>query len=237
MSEALVQRVRDCRLRLTGAPWGFAQENAVEIARHWSRRLADNPSFFNGRVLVLERYDLRGGVLDARFMETDFANFLYWKDMGYPRAGAIDGFGSALIRACGGEVLLARQTAGHLNAGLTYMPGGFIDPRDVLADGTVDIDASVVRELVEETGLSAAHFDRPPGYLVTILPFQVSIAVEFVSRLAADELRQLLVSELGRQSDPELEDFVIFRRAPAMEEGNVAEFSLHALAAVFEEAT
>jgi len=232
---AQVHRVRECRLRLTAGPWVFALDNAAAIARHWGNRLADNPSFFNGRVLVMETFDINGDVLDAGFMETEFASFLYWKDRGYPEAGAYDGFGSALIRASGGEVILARQRAGNVNAGLIYMPGGFIDPRDVTADGSVDIDASIERELLEETGLSACAFDRQPGYLVTILPFQVSIAVEFVSPLTAEELRRSLVSEIGRQSDPELEDFVIYRRAPRADDQDVVAFSRHVLAAVLDE--
>jgi len=236
VSMAQVHRVRECRLRLTGSQWLFSRENAAAISRHWSNRLADTPSLFNGRVLVMEAFDLSGDVLDAGFMETEFASFLYWKDSGYPEAGAFDGFGSALIRARGGEVLLARQRAGNVNAGLIYMPGGFIDPRDVTADGGVDIDASVSRELLEETGLSACEFKRQPGYLVTIMPFQVSIAVEFVSPLAADELQRALIREIGRQSDPELEDFVIYRQAPSADDRDVVAFSRHALSAVFDDA-
>lgn len=224
--------MRECRLTLSSNLWGFAQEFRTEIALHWSERSAANPAFFNGRVLVLERFDLKAGVLEGQFLETDFANFLYWKDGGCPQAAAIDGFGSALIRARGGEVLLARQKAGNVNAGLVYMPGGFIDPRDVRGDGAIDIDASVSRELEEETGLSAAEFTRMPGYLVTVMPGQVSIAIEFVSELEAEALRALLLDKLAAQVDPELEDFIIYSAPPTAGDEDVVAFSRSALAAV-----
>ncbi|MBU2581081.1 MAG: NUDIX hydrolase [Alphaproteobacteria bacterium] len=192
----------------------------------------ENPGFFNGRVLLMERMSLTGGVLEADFMESRFADFLFWKDQGLPAAGAIDGFGSALIRARGGEVLLARQRAGNVNGGLIYMPGGFIDPRDVTVEGCIDIDASFGRELEEETGLAPSAFKRRPGYLVTVMPGQVSIAIEFVSDLEAAELRTLLLESIARQAAPELEDFVIYSAPPAIEDSEVMAFSRRALAAV-----
>lgn len=171
--------------------------------------------------------------LTADLIETDFASFLYWKDTDYPEAGVRDGFGSALIRARNGEVLLGRQQLGNVNAGLLYMPGGFIDPRDVRCDGGVDIDRSVAREFKEETGLSVAAFNRRGGYLVTEAGAQVSIAVELVSDLEAKELRAVLVSQIARQNEPELSDFVVYDRPPGAHEADVAAFSRVALEGVF----
>lgn len=232
MRNGEVHRVHECRLRLSLNRWRFAEEHAKQIAEHWHDRTVENPAFFNGRVLVMEAFRLSGHVLEACFMETDFANFLYWKDQGFPEAGAIDAFGSALIRARGGEVLLARQLAGNINGGLVYMPGGFIDPRDVTADGAVDIDRSVARELEEETGHPAGAFQRSPGYVVTVMPSQVSIGVEFVSELEANELRESLLRGIAAQADPELVDFIIYAKPPSPEDEEVAAFSRHALSVV-----
>jgi 8-oxo-dGTP pyrophosphatase MutT (NUDIX family) len=230
---SVVQRVAACRLQVSNKRWTFAEQNEHPIAEHWQERSSRQPAFFNGKVLVMEPPRIEGGKLSSQLLETDFASYLYWRDLGFPETGVRDGFGSALIRARDGEVLLARQRPGHVNGRLLYMPGGFIDRRDVNGDGTVDIDASVAREIDEETGLEVTEFTRRPGYLVTRLGAQVSIAVELVSPLAADELRALLISNISRQSEPELSDFVIFDAPPNPQGDEVAEFSRLAVEAVF----
>ncbi len=174
------------------------------------------------------------GLLEADLIETDFASFLFWKDNGYPDASVRDGFGSALIRACGGEVLLGRQLPGQVNSGRLYMPGGFIDRSDVGDDGLIDIDGSIAREVGEETGLGFEHFERRAGYLVTQLDCQISIAVELISPLEAESLRALLLERISQQSDPELADFAIFAEPPGEEDSDVAAFSRLAVAAVLQ---
>ncbi len=177
---------------------------------------------------------MSSGLLEADLIETDFASFLFWKDNGYPDAAVRDGFGSALIRGCGGEVLLGRQLPGRVNSGLLYMPGGFIDLSDVKDDGLIDIDGSIAREVGEEIGLDFDHFERRAGYLVTQLGRQVSIAVELVSPLKAEALRALLLERIARQSNPELADFAIFAKPPSADRSDVAAFSRLAVSAVLE---
>ncbi len=226
------QRVATCRLKLSERRWGFADDRRDDIELHWRRRLAENPGFFNGKVLVMEPPRIVDGELSAELIETDFASFLFWKDSGYPDLSVRDGFGSALIRSLEGHVLLARQGPGHVNSGLLYLPGGFIDRSDILGDGRIDIDGSIAREFREETDIDADSFERRPGYLVTQNQAQVSIAIEFQSRLPAVELRQMLLSQLQQQECPELEDFVIFRRPPEAGQRDVVAFSRHAVSAV-----
>ena len=83
-------------------------------------------------------------------------------------AGVWDAFGSGVVRAAGGEVLLGEQNPGNVNAGCSYPPSGFIDDRDVDQEHAINIDASVSREIYEEIGVDLAHFRRQPGYWVTL---------------------------------------------------------------------
>lgn len=235
MSESRVSRIERCHLRRQEGNWAFADRNRKSIEAYWQHRSARNPGFFNGRVFVMEPPRLSGGLLEADLIETDFASFLFWKDNGYPDAAVRDGFGSALLRARGGEVLLGRQLPGHVNSGLLYMPGGFIDLSDVKHDGLIDIDGSIAREIGEEIGLDFEHFKRRSGYLVTQLGSQVSIAVELVSPLDAEALRKLLVERIAQQREPELADFAIFAKPPGAECSDVAAFSRLAVSAVLEE--
>lgn len=206
-----VDRFESCGLEVVDEPWPFAAAQRAAIDAHWQARTAANPAFFNGIVHVLCRQSHGAGRFSAAFRQVEFKSFLYWRDHGYPEAGVRDGFGSALIRSAEGHVLLGRQGGGHLNSGLAYLPGGFIDPRDVDEQGRVDIEASVRRELLEETGLGPADLERVPGVIVTRAGPHVSIAVELRSPLAAEALRSRILTHLGRVDQSELVDIVVVR--------------------------
>ena len=199
-----VIRLAGCELQVGAGAWPFAERNRVPIDAHWDQRTRANPGFFNGLIHLLESHELKDGCLTGRLMPVEFKSFLYWKDTGYPDATVRDAFGSALIRSAEGHVLLGRQRAGNLNAGLAYLPGGFIDGRDIDASGLVDIDASVVREVLEETGLGAADLERRPGYVLTFAGAMVSIGVEYGSRLSARELKARILRHIAADTQSEL---------------------------------
>ncbi len=211
MIEPSTVRVDHCRLTVSERAWAFATDQAAAIDAHWTARCRTNPGFFNGVVLVLRTGDIVDDAFVGSFYKTDFKSFLYWKDHGFPEAHAYDGFGSVILRSREGHVFLGRQTAGNINSGLVYLPGGFIDHCDIAADGTVDIGASIARELGEETGLLATELAGRPGFLITRCGSQVSFAREFRSALPAADLRQLILDRIAAQTNPELADIVIAR--------------------------
>lgn len=194
------------------ARWTYALDSAAVIDAHWQAAREANPKLFNGPVLMMHAAQVRGGVLVGRFLRTDFKSFLYWRDQGSPpAAGVIDAFGSALVWSGDGRLMFARQSEGHINSGLLYMPGGFIDARDVRDDGRVDIVGSVARELMEETGLGAVDLERIAGFSVTVNgACQLSIGVPYRSGLPADALRARVLAFIAGEDDPELAD-VVFR--------------------------
>ncbi|MBK9078226.1 MAG: NUDIX domain-containing protein [Hyphomicrobium sp.] len=207
------------RCTLTGhdAPWPFARANAAEIEAAWHTALAANPHFFNGVVYLVDGLAIDGLALDARLLRTDFKSYLYWRGKGFPESGVRDGFGSALIVASDGAILLGRQRAGNVNGGLAYLPGGFIDGRDVANDGSIDIAASIVRELQEETGLTAEDVVVQPGYLVTVNGAHVSIAKTFRSTLNGAMLGRKIESHLASDPASEFESIVIVRSVGDLE--------------------
>ena len=238
--ETRVERVMDCQLMVSGNDWAFAREHAGLIEAHWQKRRVTNPGYFNGVVYAMadeDRADLRraveGGVLSAQMVATDFKSFLYWKEAGYPKAGVRDAFGSAILRSREGHVILGRQRPGNINGGQAYLPGGFIDQRDVSADGTIDIGASIARELAEETGLTAAEVDTVPGFRIIWIGHQVSMAREFSSTLSADELRAVILSRIGADGEAELVDIVIARSLADLHGANVPPYTALALEHVF----
>lgn len=207
-----VHRIDSCVLRTSTSQWGFARDAAAEIETAWQRARIGNPNYFNGSVYLIERLAIADGALQATLLRSDFKSYLYWRQLGYPYRGVRDGFGSALIRAADGAYLLGRQRAGNINSGLSYLPGGFIDDRDVAGDGTIDIAASIARELHEETGLDAPDVIAVPGFLVTEAGAQLSIAKTFQSPLDSRALKARIEQHFSSDAHSELDGMVIVAR-------------------------
>lgn len=217
MRSAKITFVDDCDLSVSGEPWAFARDNADAIEAHWQHCLAANPAYFNGRVFMLSQSRIESGCFYGRLIEVEFKTFLYWKEMGQTDTTVCDVFGSALIRSGDGAILLGRQRAGNLNAGLVYLPGGFIDPRDADAVGRVDIRASVLREVEEETGLRAHTLAVSDGFLITTVGQQVSIAVELVGDGEAARMMTFMRDAVAHEAAPELEEIVAVRTQADLE--------------------
>jgi hypothetical protein len=197
-------------LRVIEGTWAFADRHIRDIEAHWARRQRETPGFFNGSVVIMTAYAVSGDGrrLSAKFIRTDFRSFLYWRETGWRDGSVMDGFGSALILSADGRVLLGRQSEGNLNSGLCYPPSGFIDACDIGADGSIDIDSSVAREVGEETGLSAPLLSREDGYVVTIAGPTLSIAIPLRSPLAGDALLRAANHYISEEGS-ELAQFVL----------------------------
>lgn len=208
-----VRRVAHCELEVGGASWSYAADHAAAIDAGWLTATAAHPQYFNGIVHLIDALQFNADSLRARALRTDFKSYLYWRMAGFPKTGVRDGFGSALIRARDGAILLGRQRQGNVNGGLTYLPGGFIDARDVDAGGQIDITASISRELDEETGLGSGDVQMEPGFLVTETEAHVSIAKAFRSSHDAEALKVRMMRHLTSDPASELDDVVIVRRA------------------------
>lgn len=216
---ASVTRIRSLALKVDHeAVWTYAANHREVIDAHWTMAVSANPSFFNGIVHVLKVLALQGEHVAATVMPTEFKNFLYWRDEGFPAEARVqDVFGSALIRSREGHVVLGRQMPGNINEGQVYLPGGFIDPRDVTADNTIDLQASVAREVTEETGLGDDVLTAAPGFLVTRAYPHVSFAVPYTSALPSSELVARIKAHIAAETDPELAEPVVLTCAADME--------------------
>ena len=219
-----VTAVERCRLGVDPAPWTWAQSEAGAIAAHWQRRRAENPAFFNGVIYLCSSLAIAGGELSARFARTDFASYLYWRETGFRDTTMADMFGSAAVRSAEGQLLLGIQRPGNVNSGMALLPGGFIDERDVTVDGAIDIEASIARELGEETGLAAGELVREPGFLVIGARPQISIAATYRSHLPAAALVENVSRSLARDGDGELARVIAVNRAYGLGTGATAEY-------------
>ena len=199
-------------LEVRDGGWAFADAAAPAIDEHWTSRIAENPSLFNGRVFIMEEGGLAGEQFVAVLKPIEFKAFLYWKEKACSASHGFDCFGSALLRSSEGHVLLGRAGRRTINAGLAYPPGGFFDERDV-RDGRIDLEASVRREAIEETGLPEVMLKAEPFVWVTRIGPQISLGVEYRLPASSDDIRSAILDNLSRQAKPELDDIVVVKSA------------------------
>ena len=204
--------VRIDRLDLTFVPqpWPFADTRRAEIHAHFAKLQRERPALWNGRVLLLHRYNIESSVFGGAFLETDFASFLAWRDWGFEEACVTNCFSMAALRASDGAYLLGAMGDHTAGAGKIYFPAGTPDPEDVIG-GMVDLGASVVRELAEETGLTATDVVTETGWYSVLCGPRVAHMKIFQSHEAADDLRERIRVHLQREAEPELSDMVIVR--------------------------
>ena len=191
-------------------PWAFADNRRAEIDAHFEKLKSDKPGLWNGRVLLMHRYTIEGTALRGAFLETDYASFVAWQDWGRPDVGIYDCFGAAAIQSADGAYLVGVMGAHTYNAGDIYFPCGTPDLDDI-AGGKVDFDASVLRELNEETGLQAADFAPHAAWTLAIDDELIAAIKVFRSPLAAEPLRARILETMARQKQPELADILIVR--------------------------
>jgi 8-oxo-dGTP pyrophosphatase MutT (NUDIX family) len=221
MTGAKIIPLESARFGIAPWSWPFAEQRRADIDAHFAARQARTPELWNGRVLLLSDHAFVSGTLTGTFFETDFASFMAWRDFGFPDSGAVNCFSMAAIRAADGAWLLGVMNAHTANAGSTYFPAGTPEPEDVI-DGRVDLTANLLREVTEETGLTAADFEMQAGWTAVVA--DVRIALMKVLRVSepADAIRARILRYLAQERQPELADIHIVRSradfTPAMPE-------------------
>ena len=86
-----------------------------------------------------------------------------WRDFGFADPAVRNCFALGALQGSDGGYVLGVMSGGTANAGKIYFPGGTPDPDDVAA-GKVDLEASVRREVQEETGLGPEEFEMDSGW-------------------------------------------------------------------------
>lgn len=202
-------------LRFEPAAWPFAVERRAEIDAHFAKLRAAKPELWNGRVLLLRRGEIAGGVLSGAYLETDFASMIAWRDWGFPDTTIRNCFPMAALRSSDGAYLLGVMGAHTATAGQIYFAAGTPDPNDVVGD-RVDVESGVVRELTEETGLDRADVEPEAGWTATPLGQRIALMKVMQAREPADALRTRIRTFLASQQQPELADIHVVRGADDM---------------------
>ncbi len=202
-----IYRVARLETVLRSARWEFAEREAARIDAHWARALAQKPKMFDGTVLLLRDPELvatpEGEVLRGAFFATAFRNFVAWLAFGAPASGAYNCFSMAALRARDGAFLLGEMGADTMNAGQIYFAAGTPDLSDVFGE-SVDLAASVAREMEEETGFSPQEAPPGPGWRVIVAGARIACIQERRLALNAEEALARAAVFIAREKDPEL---------------------------------
>jgi len=208
--ETSLFRVERLELAFRPKPWAFATERRAEIEAYFAELQREKPAIWNGRVLLMHRQVVRGGVFIGDYLETDYASFSAWRAWGRPPAGVHDCFGAAAIIAADGACLLGVMGPQTFNAGNIYFPCGTPDPSDVVG-GKVDLDFSVQREVKEETSIDASEFTAEPGWTTVVEGALIAQIKVLRSAQPAEVLAARVREHLSRERNPELSDIRIVR--------------------------
>jgi 8-oxo-dGTP pyrophosphatase MutT (NUDIX family) len=208
--EVTIASIQRLELSFTPKLWPFALQRRADIAAHFAVLQRRKPKVWNGRVLLLHDMKVDDGIFRGAFLETDFASFRAWKDLGHPPAGVWDCFGLAAIAGADGSWLLGVMGEHTANAGQVYFPCGTPDPRDV-KNGQVDLEFSVARELAEETGLRIDDFQAEPGWTMVTQGATAALFKVVHSARPVSALRDQVRGHLARERHPELADMRIVR--------------------------
>ena len=195
------------RLELTFAPkpWAYADGHRAEIDAWFAELRRKKPAVWNGRVLLMHHQVIEHGTLRGEFLETDYASFAAWKHRGRPHAQVRDCFSAAAVQSSDGAFLLGVMAPHTFNAGKIYFPCGTPDPSDIVGD-KVDLEHSVRRELLEETGLAASTFTAEPGWTMVVDGPLIAQIKVLRARQSAKALHDRILAFLAREGNPEFSD-------------------------------
>lgn len=183
--------------------WPFASQRRGEIEAHFAELRRDKPELWNGRVLLLRDFAIADRVFRGRYFETDFASFIAWRDWGFPDAAVSNSFAMGALRGADGRFVLGMMAPHTANAGKIYFPAGTPDPSDVV-QGMVDLPGSLIREVQEETGLTAEDFVAAPQWITVLAGPRIAHMKVLNAAVPAADLRRRILDNLARQAQPEL---------------------------------
>lgn len=226
--------IRALECRFEAKRWIFAEENAGEIAENWSRFIADKPASFNGKVLLQHAWTLQEGVYRGRYLETDYAAFIAWRDFGHPGPPMRNGFAMAALQARDGAYLLGVMGKGTANAGKIYFAAGTPDREDLLPDGRIDLAGSVLREMGEETGLRPEEVEVSDAWHGVMHSVRAAFMRPVRIDLPADEARRLILDRMKSLHEEELVDIYIARGSADIDPARMPAFQAAYLDAMFK---
>lgn len=203
-------------VRLDLSPHPFELAHAVAIEANWQAEIAAQPALFNGRMALLSSLTYADGTLSGACNEVNYASFLYWKRN---RAGTAEhAFAHPALVSRDNALIAIRMGPRTANPGAVYFAAGSFEAED-FCDGVCDLEANMVREVREETGLDIFALRHEPGYHLFSSDKATAIFRRYWLDDDADALADRIRGFVASESDPEIEGPVIIRNGDDLPEG------------------
>lgn len=210
MTETSVVAIDRLELAFDPRPWPFADQRRAEIDAYFAKLQQTREQLWNGRALLVHRFNISNGVFYGRCFETDYASFLAWRDWDAPDRSVHNCSAMGAIRCADGAFLLGVMAPYTASAGRIYFPAGVPEPSDIV-EGFVDLEAGVRRELREETGLREPDVIAQPGWCTVLAGPRISPVKTFMSKQNGAAQREQVLRHLASEEKPELSDIRIVR--------------------------
>jgi 8-oxo-dGTP pyrophosphatase MutT (NUDIX family) len=202
MTDISVMPIERLELAFTPCRWAFADEQRGGIDTYFEKLRREKPALWNGRVLLLRDFAIADKVFCGRYFETDFASFLAWRDWDFPDPAVKNSFAMGALRGSDGGFVLGLMGAHTANSGKVYFPAGTPEPEDVVGH-TVDLAGSLMREVFEETGLTAEDFVPEQGWITVLAGPRIAQMKLLQAAVPAAELRVRILDHSARERQPE----------------------------------
>lgn len=202
--QARLHEIEELDVAIGPGQLAFEAAHRAVIDAHFALAQARNPALFNGTMFLFETVTLDGGRFVARGRRTDYATFLYWRDLGRRGGGLSHCYGVGAVVSSDGRVLVGEMAPTTANAGRVYMPSGSLDQHDLTPDGRLLPLENIHRELGEEVGLDVTTYPRRPGWWVIEGWATFALCVVFDAPHTAVELEAHIHAHLAREAEPEL---------------------------------
>jgi len=190
--------------------WPYAQQFRDAIDTYFEELCRDKPTLWNGRVLLMRDFAIAAGALRGTFFETGYADFLHWRDHGFPDRSVVNCFGMAALHSRDGAYLMGVMGPHTVSAGSIYFPAGTPEPID-RRGSTVNLLDNVLRELAEETGLAAHEVGAAEGWSAVANGGYLALFKQLIINAPAEEIRARILRHLASERRPELADIRIAR--------------------------
>jgi 8-oxo-dGTP pyrophosphatase MutT (NUDIX family) len=207
-------------VRLVPEPHPFETANADAIASNWHHEIAANPALFDGTVVLLSELAYRDGTLRGCCHAVRYSTFLHWR-RNRADSGAEHAYAHAVLAARDGALVAIRMGLHTANAGKVYFAAGSFEPID-FPDGRVDVDANMIREVREETGLHIGGARRDPRCQALSTTRGTVIFRRYVLDENADDIAASINSFVAREPEPEILGPVIIRSPDDLPDGLMA---------------
>ncbi len=196
---------------VAAGPHPLYQQRRAEIEANWLAEHEANPALFNGEMLI--HRDIRidaGGRLAATGHLTPYATMLWWRKQP-DRPVAEHLFPIAVPITSDGAILAIEMGARTANAGRVYCAAGSLDAHDIIDGSKVDLDANMLREVREETGIDLTGATPVGGYLGVRIFRAVTLFRVFLLPYDAEEACARVRHHMETDDEQEIAGPVVIR--------------------------